>query len=93
MSPVPSFRELVAGEQKFPYTCYKYDTGWSGSHKWTNVQYCTKNEELLGFGIMLKKSSMPPQVFSIQDFCISSTMQNSSCTGTQGLFAPPGYML
>jgi len=24
--------ELVQGEQKFPCTCYRYDTGWSGSH-------------------------------------------------------------
>lgn len=52
---LPLFREFVAGEQKFPCTCYKYDTGWSGSHNegiysttpreknWWELGLCTRN--------------------------------------------------
>ena len=61
--------------------------------QWRNLQYYTKSEELVGTGTMLKKSRVSPEVFSVQDIRISSTVQHSSCTGAQGLFAPPGYML
>jgi hypothetical protein len=51
MSPVPLLREFVEGEQKCPYTCYKYDTGWSGSHSEGMYSTAPKMKNCWGLGL------------------------------------------